>query len=675
MINQRFAPIGTIAATKPDVRPTESKRHNPFVFIALAVTLLVCLTQVGCTGLTSANAPADPTTTTTVAVAGATGSFGSVATGSSATQTFTVSNTGTVTLTITQVATSGTGFSVSGLTLPASVNAGKSASFTVKFAPTTAGAATGSVSMTANTSPAVSMIALSGTGAGAGQSAITVSPSSFDFGNIPVGTTSTHAVTITNSGNVALTISNISSAGTGFSVSSVPLPLTVPANQSVTITAVFVPTAVGPVGGGITIANNSPTPNAAVVELGTGTGQTPGQPAISLAPTSFDFGNVAVGVASTHTFTISNSGNAALIISNIIAAGPGFSVSGFALPLSVPANGSTTITGKFLPTLSGPTGGSITIANNSSTPSQVVALNGTGVAAGQPLIATNPTSVSFGSVVVGSPNSQTILIQNSGSTALIVSSASVTGTGFSISGLTVPASITSGSSTTFNVAFAPTGAGAVSGSISLASNAASSPTAIPLSGTGVSTTTSLTASTTSLSFGSVTVGSNGSQNVVLTNGGNSTVTIGGVNVTGAGFSATGVTAGQMIGAGQTATLAVKFAPASAATFSGAVSVTSNATNSPISISLSGTGTTTPVAHSVSLTWTASTSTVVGYNVYRSTTSGGPYTLMTTSSVVGAAYTDNSVQAGVTYFYVITAVDASGNESAFSNEASATVPTP
>jgi fibronectin type 3 domain-containing protein len=69
------------------------------------------------------------------------------------------------------------------------------------------------------------------------------------------------------------------------------------------------------------------------------------------------------------------------------------------------------------------------------------------------------------------------------------------------------------------------------------------------------------------------------------------------------------------------------------------------------------------------------STVVGYNVYRSTTSGGPYTLITSTPVAGVTYTDTAVQAGVTYFYVVTAVDANGNESAFSNEASVTVPTP
>ncbi len=304
----------------------------------------------------------------------------------------------------------------------------------------------------------------------------------------------------------------------------------------------------------------------------------------------------------------------------------------------------------------------------------MVQLNGTGVGAGQPVIAVNPTSVSFGSVTVGAPNSQTILIQNNGTASLTISQATASGTGFSISGLAIPATIASGGSTTFNVAFAPANGGAVSGSISLVSNAAGSPLAIPLSGTGVASTLLLGASTTSLTFPSVAVGGSSAQSVTLTNNGNSTVTIGTVGATGAGFSASGVAAGQMIGAGQTATLSVAFAPASTASVSGTVSVTSNATNSPINIAVSGTGT-QAVAHSVSLSWTASTSTVAGYNVYRSTVSGGPYTLISTSPVAGVTYTDTAVQAGVTYFYVVTAVDANGNESAFSNEAPVTVPTP
>jgi len=83
------------------------------------------------------------------------------------------------------------------------------------------------------------------------------------------------------------------------------------------------------------------------------------------------------------------------------------------------------------------------------------------------------------------------------------------------------------------------------------------------------------------------------------------------------------------------------------------------------------------SHSVVLTWDASTSPdVVGYNVYRSDVSGGPYTLLD-ASIPGSTltYTDRTVQAGMTYYYVVTAVNSEGNESLYSNEASALVPSP
>jgi hypothetical protein len=82
-------------------------------------------------------------------------------------------------------------------------------------------------------------------------------------------------------------------------------------------------------------------------------------------------------------------------------------------------------------------------------------------------------------------------------------------------------------------------------------------------------------------------------------------------------------------------------------------------------------------HSVTLNWTASTSpNVTGYNVYRGLVSGGPYTKVNPSLISGVTYTDNSVQAGQTYYYVATAVDAANNESAYSDPpAKGVVPAP
>jgi len=98
----------------------------------------------------------------------------------------------------------------------------------------------------------------------------------------------------------------------------------------------------------------------------------------------------------------------------------------------------------------------------------------------------------------------------------------------------------------------------------------------------------LSANPTNLSFGNVSTGSQRTLTVSLSSS-NGNVTIGNVSVSGAGFSASGVPAGQVLIPGQTATLNVTFAPTSIASATGTVTVTSTASNSPTAISLSGTG--------------------------------------------------------------------------------------
>jgi hypothetical protein len=78
-------------------------------------------------------------------------------------------------------------------------------------------------------------------------------------------------------------------------------------------------------------------------------------------------------------------------------------------------------------------------------------------------------------------------------------------------------------------------------------------------------------------------------------------------------------------------------------------------------------------HTVQLSWAASTSNVSGYNVYRGTSNGGPYSKVNGAPVTGLSYTDSSVAASTTYYYVTTAVDSEGVESIYSNQASAVIP--
>jgi fibronectin type 3 domain-containing protein len=80
-------------------------------------------------------------------------------------------------------------------------------------------------------------------------------------------------------------------------------------------------------------------------------------------------------------------------------------------------------------------------------------------------------------------------------------------------------------------------------------------------------------------------------------------------------------------------------------------------------------------HAVALSWSPSSSDDISYyKVYRGTVSGGPYSLLT-NDVSSTSYTDPSVQSGSTFYYVTTAVDSTGEEGAYSNQAQAVIPTP
>lgn len=80
-------------------------------------------------------------------------------------------------------------------------------------------------------------------------------------------------------------------------------------------------------------------------------------------------------------------------------------------------------------------------------------------------------------------------------------------------------------------------------------------------------------------------------------------------------------------------------------------------------------------HTVTLSWTNGSSGASGFNVYRSSTSGGPYSRLNATLLSTTSFSDTHVQPGQTYFYVATAVNSSNPESGYSNQAQAIVPSP
>ena len=264
-------------------------------------------------------------------------------------------------------------------------------------------------------------------------------------------------------------------------------------------------------------------------------------------------------------------------------------------------------------------------------------------------------------------------LTNTGGSAVTISAATITGTGFSVSGLSLPTTLSPNESVTFTVTFAPASTGSTSGTLAVLSTATNSTLKIALSGTETAQG-QLSLSPTSLSFGNVVVGANGSLNGTLGATGSS-VTISAASINSNEFVLSGISLPTTLTAGQTTSFTVTFKPATGGTASATLSLSSDAATSPTTQALTGNGAGAP-QHSVDLSWDASTGPgVVGYNVYRGSVSGGPYSKMNSALEASTAYTDNTVTAGQTYYYVTTAVDESGNESGHSNQVEAVIPTP
>ncbi len=578
-----MGPIGAGDSTWSIRKKTSPRPYNIIVFSILAGILALALSQTGCIGLAGSNAANNVALGTSPLLIAAPNplSFGMVGLGSYATRNVTLSNSGTATLVVSKVATSGTGFSMAGTTDSISIPVGQSQIIQVVFAPQASGAATGSLIVTSDDpSSPTTTVPLSGSG---GQPQLTYTPNSLSFGNVSVGGSASQTLTISNGGTAPLTISSFAAVGAGYSMTGITAPITVNAGQSIPFTATFAPTSAGVSIGGVSATSNAPNSPQAMAFTGTGVATAS---LLNANPSSIAFGNVNVGSNSSQTIVLSNAGTTSLTISQITTGGTGFSSSGITVPLTLSAGQSATLSTMYAPASAGSASGSVTVTSNASDSTLTISLAGTGIQT-QPQITVNPTSAAFGNVIVGGSLPQTLTLSNPGNATLNITQISASGTGYSVTGFTLPISIAAGSSSPITATFAPASTGSPSGSISITSNAPSSPTTIVMTGTGVQS--SLTASPTSVSYGNVSVGSSSSQTITLDNTGTSTLTISALSASGTGYSVSGFTLPISIAAGANSTFTAKFSPAAAGGDTGSVSITSNAPGSPLTIAMTGVG--------------------------------------------------------------------------------------
>jgi hypothetical protein len=200
------------------------------------------------------------------------------------------------------------------------------------------------------------------------------------------------------------------------------------------------------------------------------------------------FGAVNAGASSINVVTLANNGTVSTTINQVTVTGTGFTAIGINTPYTLPVGGTVNLTITFAPPTATSYLGTVTVTSSAPNSPLSIALAGTGTQAPQAQLSTNPATENFGNINVGSTAAQTIALSNNGNASATITQVSTTGTGFSVSGLSIPYTLAAGAKTSLKVSFSPSAVGTYGGSVAVTSNASNSPTAVSLSGTGVSAT-------------------------------------------------------------------------------------------------------------------------------------------------------------------------------------------
>ena len=347
---------------------------------------------------------------------------------------------------------------------------------------------------------------------------VTLAPTSLTWGIVVIGNTSSaKTATLTNAGSGTIAISSISVTGTDssqFLISADTCGSTLAAGANCTISVEFKPTAEGTQSATLTVVDGGGTQTAAL--SGTGT-------AVKFAPASLTFAGTAVGASSApQTATMTNLGSTAISITSIAIGGadPSDFTETNTCGSSLAAKSSCAITVTFSPTAIGTRTANVTVTDSDVTSPQKLILTGTGTQANVSYTVL-PTSIAYPSVNVGLQSScQPVVVTNTGSTTLTVSSFTLTPfMDFQLQYGYAPKTLSPTQTSTYCIKFVPQAAQAYTGQLSIAIEGVANPSIVTFTGTGVTTTAVATVTPNVLTFAPQPLGTTTSQTVTVKNTG------------------------------------------------------------------------------------------------------------------------------------------------------------
>jgi hypothetical protein len=451
---------------------------------------------------------------------------------------------------------------------PASLAVGASCTVTVTFSPTARGTRTGSLSIAGNFTGSAPLLNLQGTGQALQGS---ISPASLSFTS-PFGVTSaSQTVTVTNSGDLPLSISSVAATTDYAQTNTCGTSLAV--GLSCTVSVSFTPSIVGSRSGSLTLNTNSAPPITPVNLSGNGTLAAP-----SISPVSLAFAAQPIGSTSTaQSLTLTNNNPAPVSITSISAGGDFTQTNNCGSSLA--AGASCTVNVSFTPTARGSSTATVSVAGNFVGTPVSASLSGTG----QAILATaSPASLTFAAAPLNTTSvAQTITFTNTGDTTAVITGVAINGDFAQTN--TCGTSLAAGASCSINVTFTPTARGSRTGTVTLQGNFTSPAPIVNLSGMGQASLASLTPA--AFDFGNEPVNtSSNAQVFTYTNTGDLALTISSVTVA-PDFSQTNNCPASLV-VNTSCTITVTFVPRSTGTQTASLAVSGSINSSS---SVTGTG--------------------------------------------------------------------------------------
>ncbi len=376
-----------------------------------------------------------------------------------------VTNTGTAPLSISSVLSSSGVFVVN----PTSdtVAPGVTRFFAIEFAPTDTVPYTGIIVFTYNADATHDTVHVSGTGTLA---QFSVSRTALSFGYVTIGADKSDTIVVTNTGSSTLILSAVTVNNAAFSVD--PGPVALAPGQSQTYQITFTPLNINPQTGALVFTHNAGNAPDTVLASGTGTVSV-----FTVNKRSISFGQVPVGTTAQDSVTVTNNGASTLLIYNVSSTNATFTVS--------PANGSISVGGhatfriEFTPLNASSQAGNIIFTHIASSSPDSIRVSGAGSLAA---IAFDRKDISFGQVLIGDSKADSVVVTNTGASALVISSAVSDNARFTVNPSS--ASIQPTTKRTFTITYTPQDTLPQSGHILFTHNAPGLRDTVTASGAG-----------------------------------------------------------------------------------------------------------------------------------------------------------------------------------------------